>query len=90
MLLKDNKNNAGIYCIVNLSNRHNYIGSSINLASRMRNYVKISFLYKKRNINMPIVNALLKYGSYNFTVLIIEFTLLDVRIVIKTHLISHL
>lgn len=88
LLFKENKNKPGIYCIVNISNGHNYIGSSINLANRMRNYLKISFLNKKRNINMPIVNALLKYGSYNFVVLIIEYTDLDVIIIRETHLIT--
>lgn len=88
LLFKENKNKQGIYCIVNISNGHNYIGSSINLANRMRNYLKISFLNKKRNINMPIVNALLKYGSYNFVVLIIEYTDLDVIIIRETHLIT--
>lgn len=88
LLFKENKNKPGIYCIVNISNGHNYIGSSINLANRMRNYLKISFLNKKRNIKMPIVNALLKYGSYNFLVLIIEYTDLDVIIIRETHLIT--
>lgn len=88
LLFKENKNKPGIYCIVNISYGHNYIGSSINLANRMRNYLNISFLNKKRNINMPIVNALLKYGSSNFSVLIIEYTDLDVIIIRETHWIT--
>lgn len=32
----------------------------------MRNYLNKGFLNNKNNVNMPIVNALLKYGSDNF------------------------
>jgi hypothetical protein len=37
-LIKDQKDKVGVYCLVNLTNGHLYIGSSTNLASRMRNY----------------------------------------------------
>lgn len=47
----------------------------------MRNYLNLSFLNHKNNVNMPIVNALLKYGSENFAMLIIEYTDLDVIII---------
>ena len=30
---------------------------------------------------MPILNALLKYGSYNFAMLIVEYTYLDLIII---------
>ena len=43
------------YCLVNLTNDHIYIGSSTNLALRMRNYLNTTFLKNKRNKNMPIV-----------------------------------
>ena len=63
------------YCLVNLTNDHIYIGSSTNLAlpRRGRNYLNTTFLKNKRNKNMPIVQALLKYGQDNFTVLIVEY-----------------
>ena len=50
-----------------------YIGSSINLAVRMRNYLNNTFLKDKKNCNMPIVKALLKYGQNNFALLIVEY-----------------
>jgi hypothetical protein len=43
-LIKDQQNMVGVYCLVNLINGHIYIGSSTNLASRMRNYLNNSFL----------------------------------------------
>lgn len=39
-LIKDHKNKAGIYCLVNLINGITYIGSSINIQVRLRNYLK--------------------------------------------------
>jgi hypothetical protein len=72
-LIKDQKNQVGVYCLVNLTNGHIYIGSSINLASRMRNYLNNAFLKNKINSNMPIVEALLKYGQNNFALLIVEY-----------------
>ena len=39
---------------------------------------------------MPIVNALLKYGSDNFAMLIIEYTDLDVIIIRETHWIANI
>lgn len=72
-LLKDQKDKIGVYCLVNLINGNIYIGSSINLASRMRNYLNNTFLKSKKNHNMPIVKALLKYGQNNFAVMIVEY-----------------
>lgn len=63
--------------LVNLVNGHDYIGSSANIAGRMRNYLNNAFLKDKKNSNMPIVKALLKYGQDNFAVLIVEYT--DIR-----------
>lgn len=62
-----------MYCLVNLLNGHIYIGSSINLAIRMKNYLNNNFLNQKKNHNMPITKALLKYKQDNFALLIIEF-----------------
>lgn len=56
----------------------------------MRNYLNEGFLNNKKNVNMPIVNALLKYGSDNFAMLIIEYTDLDVIIIRETHWIAKL
>jgi group I intron endonuclease len=72
-ILKEQKDKSGVYCLINKINGHCYVGSSINLASRMRNYLNNSFLKSKQNINMPITKALLKYDQSNFKLLILEY-----------------
>jgi len=72
-ILKEQRDKSGVYCLINKINRHAYIGSSINLASRMRNYLNNTFLKSKQNVNMPIARALLKYNQSNFTLLILEY-----------------
>lgn len=89
-LLKDHKKIAGVYCLVNLINGHTYIGSSINIACRMRNYLNNAFLNNKKNSNMPIVKALLKYEQSNFAVLIVEYSGINELIIRETHWISKL
>ena len=89
-LLKDQKDRIGVYCLVNLINGNIYIGSSINLASRMRNYLNNSFLKSKKNLNMPIVKALLKYGQNNFAVLIVEYASIKNLSIRETYYITHL
>ena len=72
-ILKDEKDRSAVYCLINKINGHAYVGSSIHLASRMRNYLNNTFLKSKQNKNMPIVNALLKYSQANFTLLILDY-----------------
>jgi len=72
-ILKEQKDKSGVYCLINKINGNAYVGSSINLASRMRNYLNNTFLKSKQNINMPIVKALLKYNQESFTLLILEY-----------------
>lgn len=72
-ILKDQKYKSGVYRLINKINGNDYIGSSINLSSRMRNYLNNSFLKSKQNTNAPIVNALLKYGQDNFSLDIIKY-----------------
>ena len=72
-ILIEQKNKSGVYCLINKVNDHIYIGSSINLASRMKNYLNNTFLKNDKNANMPIVKALLKYDQSNFSLLILEY-----------------
>lgn len=87
-ILKDLKNKTGVYCLVNLINGHTYIGSSVNLATRMRNYLNTSFLNNDKNNNMPIVKALFKYGHNNFSVLIIEYVSVEKLTIRETYYIT--
>jgi excinuclease UvrABC nuclease subunit len=52
------KKKGGIYCLVNLLNGNIYIGSSINIGQRIKNYLNKSYLNLKANKNMPICKAL--------------------------------
>jgi group I intron endonuclease len=63
-----------IYMLVNLQNpMHVYVGQTQNLLGRMSNYLNIAFLKAAANRNMPISRALLKYGSDNFALVILEY-----------------
>jgi hypothetical protein len=72
-IIKQEIGRSGVYCLINKVNGHSYVGSSINLASRMRNYLNKAFLKSKQNTNMPITRALLRYDHSNFTLLILEY-----------------
>lgn len=72
-ILKNEKDKSAVYLLYNNINRNYYVGSSINITSRMRNYLNKTFLKSKQNVNMPIVAALLKYDQSNFTLLILEY-----------------
>src|ERR1700679_1298797 len=72
-ITKNNKNKSGIYCLVNVLNGKFYLGSSKNLSNRLRSYLNTNYLLNKKNQNMPIAKALLKYGQSKFAVLILEY-----------------
>lgn len=61
---------SGVYCLINNTNGHAYVGSYINLAYRMISYLNNTFFKSKQNINMPIVN---KYNQSNFTLSNLEY-----------------
>jgi len=88
-ILKEQKDKSGVYCFINKINGNSYVGSSINLASRMRNYLNNTFLKSRQNINMPIVKALLKYNQENFTLLILEYVEPDYLTVRETYYITY-
>ena len=73
LILKQENDKSGIYCLVNNVNKHVYIGSSIHLANRMKSYLNTAFLNSKQNLNMPITKALLKYGTHNFSFWILQY-----------------
>ena len=89
-IYKEQKGKSGIYCLINNINENCYIGSSINLASRMVNYLSNSNLKSKKNDNMPIVKALLKYGQSNFTCLILEYVKPESLAIRETFYITHI
>lgn len=70
-IVKENKNKSGVYRWTNLNTNYSYIGSSVNLGRRFKDYYSYSFL--NRNKNMVISRALLKYGYSGFSVEILEY-----------------
>ena len=70
-ILKDNKGKSGIYCWINSSNGKSYVGSSQNIARRLKQYYSIYHLTKHNGMN--INRALLKYGYSSFNLHILEY-----------------
>jgi len=56
----------------------------------MSNYLSNTYLKHKKNNNMPIVQALLKYKKENFAVLIVEHVNIENLFVRETYYITHL
>jgi group I intron endonuclease len=56
----------------------------------MKNYLNTTFLKNNKNNNMPIVQALLKYGQDNFAALIVEYVDVKFLTVRETYYITHL
>ena len=67
-ILLNIKNKAGIYMFFNLVNGDMYIGSSVKLDRRFR--VHLSNI---GSVNLPLYNALNKYGLNNFVFLILQY-----------------
>jgi GIY-YIG catalytic domain len=86
LLAKENlklniKNKTGIYQLVNLINGKTYVGSSIDLNRRLKEY--LNPLYINRNLkkgNSAIMNALLKYGNIKFGIRFLEIIELDPKL----------
>ena len=89
-ILNEQKDKSGVYYLINKINNHSYVGSSINLASRMKNYLNNTFLKSRKIVNRPIIKALLKYGQYNFTLLILEYSKVESLIDRETYFITSL
>lgn len=70
-ILTDNKGKSGVYKWTNQVNGKIYIGSSVDLSKRLRNYFNISYLTGFKDI-MIIYRALLAHGFDNFTLEILE------------------
>jgi hypothetical protein len=71
-IFKDNKEKSGIYLWRNKINGKIYIGSSINLSKRLKNYFNISYLTSLKDY-MIIYKVLLVYDFDNFTLEILEY-----------------
>lgn len=66
------QNRSGVYRFINNINNKYYIGSSVNLYNRIRDYNQPRYQLRRRNTF--IVRAIKKYGIENFTIAILEYT----------------
>lgn len=74
LAITDNKGKSGIYRWTHLDSKKSYIGSSVNLGLRLRNYFcNLSFISHPTRNMMVINKALLKHGYYKFKFEIIEY-----------------
>lgn len=77
LIIRDNKDRAGIYRWVNLDSGKSYIGSAKNLSTRFKQYFNYNHIsYPKRNLR--IYKALLKYGYSGFRLEILEYCYLEI------------
>lgn len=77
LIIRDNKDRAGVYRWVNLDSGKSYIGSSSNLSTRFKQYFNYNHIsYPKRNLR--IYKALLKYGYSGFRLEILEYCYLEI------------
>jgi len=73
-IIKDTKGKSGVYCWINLLNGKYYIGSGVKLNTRLSDYFQDWYYKDKKNKNLIILKAILKYGMGNFVLLILDFT----------------
>jgi len=71
-ILRDNRGKSGVYLWTNKVSGKRYVGSSVNLGRRFRDYYNSSFLTQIKN-KMTITKALLKYGYSNFNLAVLEY-----------------
>jgi len=68
---KDLLKKSGIYCIINVVNNKQYIGSSKNLYSRLYNHKRL--LRQNKHVNKKLQNSFNKYLEVNFKYFIFEY-----------------
>ena len=70
----ENNNKTGIYRWTHVISGKSYVGSSLDLSIRFKNYFKISYLERESKTNNSLIyRALLKYGYSSFKVDILEY-----------------
>jgi len=70
-ILKDNKGKSGVYMLTNKLTNDIYIGQSVDISKRFRNYFNLNYIKSKSNL--IISRTLIKYGYSNFSVTILEY-----------------
>jgi group I intron endonuclease len=70
-ILIENRGKSGIYMLTNNLTKDIYIGQSIDISKRFKNYFNLSYVKTKESF--IISKALIKYGYSNFSVTILEY-----------------
>ena len=71
IILKENINKSGIYMLTNKITNDIYIGQSIDISKRFKNYFNLSYVISKKSF--IISRAIIKYGYSNFSLTILEY-----------------
>jgi group I intron endonuclease len=71
-VLKEKTNKAGVYLWYNVSTNKYYIGSEIDVYTRLSRYYQKSYLVNHKDL--PIIRGLIKHTMENFILIILEFT----------------
>jgi group I intron endonuclease len=80
-ILKENKRKSGIYRWNNKVTHKSYVGSSINLSSRLSTYYSKKAMQAKIKTSTSIIySALLRHSYANFTLDILEYCEVDILI----------
>jgi len=77
LAIQENKGRSGVYRWRHLITGKTYVGSSINLGRRFRDYYNYSFITHEKNKSMIIYKALLKHGYSLFKLEILEYCDVD-------------
>lgn len=80
-IIKENRGKSGIYRWTHLNSNKCYIGSSIDLSRRFRDYLNKIYILHDLRKNMAINKALLKYGYSQFKLEILEYC--DTKDIVK-------
>jgi group I intron endonuclease len=72
-IILDSKNKAGVYQFINLLTGQSYVGSSINLNRRLKEYYSYKYISSAAIGNSKICSSLLKNGYSNLSLTILEY-----------------
>ena len=90
LIYKENKNKIDIYRFINNINGKCYVGSSINLGTRLTTYFSRKGMYSRLKAKRSFIyDALLKYGYDDFTLEILEYCNIDILIEREQYYINH-
>lgn len=76
-IILENKDKAGVYQFINKLTGQSYVGSSINLSKRFRQYYSYSYISSSARGKSIICSSILKNGYSNFSLTILEYCKID-------------